>query len=310
MQITSDLYFLENNEIDKQQWDECVKSSANGLIYARSFYLDNICPRWKALTGKNYEWVLPITHKTKFGISYLYQPPFTQQLGVFAKPDVFIPYKEIIQWLKQHFKFWEINWNYATDTRFIFPPVRISAATNFILNLSQGYERIAANYHNHLKRKLNRSKQFKHKYRATEDYNKYIDLYIKNYSIRTPHVKLKDYERLKNIFMYALKDDMLICREAVDKDDELIALALLPYDEKLIYNLINITTETGRKTEANHFLLDSIIREFSGRELLFDFEGSDLPGVKTFYTNFGAVNQPYFMLKYNNLPWPAKMFKK
>lgn len=191
-----------------------------------------------------------------------------------------------------------------------FLPIRITAATNFIINLSKGYDTIFAKYHKHLKRKLRRSKQFNLKCQPTEDYNKYIDLYMKNYSVRTPHVKLPDYERLKNICSKAFKHDMLLCREITNQNNELVALALLLYDKKRIYNLINMTTEQGRKTEAAHFLLDSIIKEFSGRELLFDFEGSDLPGVKTFYRYFGGDNEPYYKVKYNDLPWPINLIKK
>ncbi len=310
MQKHSDIHFLHNHEIDKQRWDDCIDTSPNGLIYAKSFYLDNICPGWRALTVEGYEWVFPITHKTKFGISYLYQPPFTQQLGAFAKRGIIVPFTDIIRWLQQHYRFWEINWNYATNSEGIRAPVHITAATNFILNLSKSYESIAANYHKHLKRKLLKSKEFKHKYQSSIDFDKYIDLYSKNYGMRTPHVRPKDYESLKNVSGYAIKQDMLICREVVTEDDELIALALLLHDEKRIYNLINITTEKGRETEANHFLLDAVIREFSGRDLLFDFEGSDLPGVKKFYQYFGAEDQPYYMLRYNNLPWPVNMIKK
>lgn len=310
MQKNLNIRFLHNYEIDKHKWDECIQSSPNGLIYARSFYLDNICTGWKAITGENYEWVLPITHKTKFGISYLYQPPFTQQLGVFAKPDIIVPFEEILQWLKQHFKFWEINWNYATDTSFVTRPVQITAATNFILNLSNEYESIAANYHTILIKNLKRSKRFQLVYNKTEDYNKCIDLYRKYYGSRISHVKLTDYKGFRNICYYALLHKMIQCREVVDNEGELLATVLLLSDGKRLYNLMNVTTEAGKKAEANHFLLDAVIREFSGKELLFDFEGSDLPGVKTFYQYFGAVDEQYYMIKYNNLPWPINLIKK
>lgn len=310
MQKNSTIHFLQHNEIDKHQWDDCINSSPHGLIYARSFYLDNICPGWKALSGQNYEWVFPITHKTKFGISYLYQPPFTQQLGAFAKPGVFVPFGEIIKWLKQHYRFWEINWNYATNTSLISSPVHITVATNFILNLSSGYENIAANYHKDLIRNINRSQRFGYKYRHTNDYNRIIELFKKYYGSRVLNVKANDYKSFSNICADALEKQKLICREAISPTNELMSAALSLCDGKRLYNLMNVTTETGRRTEANHFLLSSIIREFSGQQLLLDFEGSDLPGVKSFYKNFGAANEPYYMIKYNKLPWPVNLFKK
>ena len=302
--------FLNNNQIDKQRWDECIEATSNGLIYAKTFYLDNICSGWSALAGENYEWVLPVTHKRKFGVSYLYQPPFTQQSGIFTKKDVFVPYQEIIEWLKKHYKFWEINWNYDTDIKLIPSPIQITAATNFILDLSKNYESLQTNYGNVLIKNLKRSKHYQHAYEPTQDFEECIDLYMKYYGNRFSHVKMSAYKNFKNLCSYASNHQMLYGRKALDKNGKLLALSLLLADKKRLYNIINVTTESGRKTQANHFLLDSVIREFSGKKLLFDFEGSDLPGVKSFYENFGADNQPYYMLKYNELPWPVRLFKK
>jgi hypothetical protein len=53
-----------------------------------------------------------------------------------------------------------------------------------------------------------------------------------------------------------------------------------------------------------------ILKEFSGRNLLFDFEGSDLPGVKEFYECFGPIDQPYFHYHFNDLPFPLNLVKK
>lgn len=310
MHINSDILFLKNDQLDKVRWDECITSSSASLVYARAFYLDNLCPHWGALIARDYNWVLPVTYNKKWGISYLYQPHFVQQLGLFAKANINPPLDIIIGWLKEHFKFWEINWNYLTDPKQIPNAISQTALTNFILELSGGYDTISAGYHKHLQRKLNRARQFDHKYQSSKNYEKYVDYYRKNYGFRTPHVKGADYEGLKKASHFAFQQNMVICREVVNVNSELIAAALLLIDHKRIYNLINITTETGKKTEANHFLLDAVIREFAGRELLFDFEGSDLAGVKTFYGYFGPTNQPYYRLKYNGLPWLAKLFKK
>lgn len=303
------IQFLKNHEIDRQQWDECIHLSVNGLIYARSFYLDNIAEGWSALIGENYDWVLPLTIKRKYGISYLYQPAFTQQLGIFSKANVIVPYNTIIQYLQKHYSFWEISWNYGTPAIFTTLPIHVKAANNFILELSASYESTAANYHNDLIRNLKRSIRFQHIYRVTNDYNKSIELYREYYGKRMPHVKENDYKGFCQICSYATKKDMIICREAVNEQGALMASALLLFDGKRLYNLMNTTTVAGRRTEANHFLLNAIIEEFSGKQILLDFEGSDLPGVKSFYENFGAVNQPYFMVKYNHLPWPLNRLK-
>jgi hypothetical protein len=123
-------------------------------------------------------------------------------------------------------------------------------------------------------------------------------------------IKDEDYQHLKQLCDCMQEQNGVVCREVVTKEKEVLATVLLLFDGKRLYNIMNTTTEAGRKTGANHFLLDSVIREFAGKHLVFDFEGSDLPGVKAFYENFGAVNQPFFKIRYNHLPWPIKLIKK
>src|SRR3990172_7490113 len=76
--------YLKHSEIDKPKWDKCIQNSSNGLIYAYSWYLDFVSPNWQALVRGDYEYVMPLTCKKKYGINYLHQPFFAQQLGVFS----------------------------------------------------------------------------------------------------------------------------------------------------------------------------------------------------------------------------------
>jgi hypothetical protein len=94
------------------------------------------------------------------------------------------------------------------------------------------------------------------------------------------------------------------------KDDEQQASAVCFFDGRRIYFILSSVTEAGKKNQANHFLVDHIIREFSGKDLVLDFEGSDIPGIAEFYIGFGAVEQPYYFLKWNDLPWIYRIFKK
>lgn len=302
-------HFLPDYKTDKQKWDNCVSKSDNGLIYARTFYLDNTCKSWKGLIGENYDWVFPICDNKKYAISYLYQPPFSQQFGAFAKPGVTVPYKQIINLLQKHYNFWEMNFNYSTPTN-IFPKQSIiTNANNYVLNLSDGYKKIENNYHKDLIKNLKRSNKFNHTYQATTNYKLGIDFYKKYYSSRILHLQERDYTNFQNVCKEAQKQNMLVCRQVLNEQSEISATVILFFDGRRLYNIMNTTTATGRETQANHYLLDAVIQEFSGQDIILDFEGSDLPGVMPFYENFGTVNQSYFQVKYNNLPWPLKLFK-
>jgi len=309
MQSASTIFYLQHNEINKTKWDECIQRAENSLIYAHSFYLDAMCPNWHALIDENYSWALPITKGRKFGIGYLFQPHFTQQLGVFFKKDAIVPWHEIIVMLQKKFCFWEVNWNYCTPYDLLSPSLKKSAATNFIIDLSQPYNDIAGNYHNVLKKNLKRAKNVGLTYNTLKDYSKAIGFYKKYYSHRLPHLKDEHFTAFSKICERA-GNTSVVCREAVDVNNKTMSIALLLCDGRRLYNLIDTTTTEGRKAQANHFLIDSIIKEYCGKELIFDFEGSDVPGIKSFYKSFGAENKPYYSIKYNNLPWPLKRFKE
>ena len=76
-----------------------------------------------------------------------------------------------------------------------------------------------------------------------------------------------------------------------------------------MYLLQSYVSKTGRGMKANHFLIDRLIHEFAGTGLILDFEGSDVEGISHFYRNFGGVDQPYFFMKYNELPYFIKKIK-
>ena len=76
--------FVSYSDVDKKKWDNCIRFARNGLPYAYSWYLDSVCEYWDGLIYKDYEAVFPLTWNKKFGISYMYQPFFAQQLGVFS----------------------------------------------------------------------------------------------------------------------------------------------------------------------------------------------------------------------------------
>ena len=78
--------YLRHNEIDREKWDACIAASENGLVYAYSWYLDVVHPEWEALVMDDYAAVMPLTGGRKFGVEYLFQPFFVQQLGAFS-PD-------------------------------------------------------------------------------------------------------------------------------------------------------------------------------------------------------------------------------
>jgi hypothetical protein len=77
--------YLKHEQIDPEKWNAAVLSSETPLFYALFGYLDCVTEnRWDALIFNEYEAVFPLPYKKKWGLKYLVQPVFCQQLGAFG----------------------------------------------------------------------------------------------------------------------------------------------------------------------------------------------------------------------------------
>ncbi|HLO81859.1 MAG TPA: hypothetical protein VK166_12915 [Chitinophagaceae bacterium] len=292
--------FRTREQIDDGFWNELIERSSNGLIYARTGFLDLLSPNWSALVLNHYEAVMPLTSRKKYGISYLYQPPFLQQLGVFGKADE-NTVGQFITAAKTKYRFAEIHLNYNN------PNHSMDARQNFILSLNSSYDTLASGFSTPHIKNLKRAGNAGLRYIAGNSFKENIRLNYELYGNRIRSVKRSDYDVLTEL---ALREPTHFLLREVLKDDELLASSVCFYDGRRIYFIMSSVTEAGKKNQANHFLVDGLIREFAGQKIILDFEGSDMPGVADFYQGFGAINQPYYFLKWNHLPWPYKWIKK
>ena len=299
------IHIIPSPQIDKSKWNDRISKSSNGLIYAHSFYLDAMAEHWHGLVIDDYSAVMPLPWRKKYGIRYLYTPPFMQQLGLIGTET--IDTASLIQTVYSFAGYGDHLFNFANHL--IQNEDNCENSNNYILDLSAGYDSINHNYKTNLLRNLNKSQSGNLQYSVSENIHTAIDLHQQLQAQNIRHVTVEDYARFKKLALFLLAQEQCIIRTVKNKTAEILSAALLLKDERRIYNIINATTEEGKNINANHLLMDQIIQEFAGQNLVFDFEGSNIPGVKNFYEMFGAINQPYFHWHFNKLPWPLKLLK-
>ncbi|MFN9491862.1 MAG: hypothetical protein ACK57D_02300, partial [Sphingobacteriales bacterium] len=78
---------VTRQDIDHQLWDACIDNTTNGLVYAKIDFLDLMSDQWDAIVIDNYRAIMPIPFRKKWGIRYVYQVPFIQQLGLIGTYD-------------------------------------------------------------------------------------------------------------------------------------------------------------------------------------------------------------------------------
>lgn len=311
MPLSHPIQYLRRQDIDLQKWDACIRQASNGLIYGRSFYLDHMTAgQWDALVLEDYTAVMPLTWKSKAGIRYLYQPAFTQQLGIFSANPLSLPLIEnFLAELNTHFRFAEIFLNYEN------PHPSLIAHTNFLLPLDKTYAELSGRYKKDLVKNLKLAARSSFRYISDFDLSMALQLYKEQYQHRTPHVKEEAYTRFKQLCLFLQPTGQVVLRAVTSHRQQPLAIALLLRETSShrlpdrMHLLQSTVLPAGRETEANHALLDHLVREFAGTPTLLDFEGSDLPGIAHFYRNFGAADQPYFFYRISRLPWPLRLFK-
>lgn len=284
--------------IDQQKWDDCINNNPNGLIYAQYDYLDRICDHWSGLVVGDFQAIMPLPWRKKYGLRYYYIPPFIQQLGFIGDTSLLpLIHEELIRKIRGYAWYGDLHLNFSNHL--LASELHCKNRTNLVIDLNRTYTDIQKDYSPDLKQILHKIDQGSLVYETGNTVANTIKHYQQQYAERMPHLSADDFARLRDLCRYYADRGNCLIRAVTKKDGTLLSDTLLLKDNKRIYHLLNTTFTEGRELHSNHWLLDQILHEFSGKNLLFDFEGSDLPGVKTFYKKFGGHVQPYFHYRRN-----------
>lgn len=301
------IHIIPSAEIDSTQWNEKVKKEKNGLIYSTTTYLNTLTDQWCGVVVNDYELIAAIPFRKKGFIHYCYTPNFIQQLGLIGTYDKETA-KEIIATIKKKFRYGSLQFNFSNNPTLLFDTYL--EKTNCILQLNQPYEKILLGYRKDLKANLEKCKYQLLEYIKSIDCESAIELYKRQYGNKMKQIGNADYQKLiRYCKINAQQKEHCFTRSIVNENQEIIAVALIFKDEKRLYNIANTVSPKGRALFANHLLLNNIIEEFAGQELIFDFEGSMIPGIKAFYAAFGPSQEMYCTHHYNNLPFPLSIFR-
>ncbi|MDF1671930.1 MAG: hypothetical protein P1U41_00355 [Vicingaceae bacterium] len=288
--------YLKHKDIDIKLWDACVSNSVNQLIYAESWYLNLVCPEgWDALILEDYQAVMPLPLKSKVGLSYIQQPIWTQQLGIFSIATITeeLVFK-FVKSVPKKFKFISSNLNYNNACN----SLPLIAKTNLILGLNSSYDTIKSSYSSNTKRNINKAS--KNNIELDFDFQNISDFiaFIES-TLETP-LPDNDLAILKQIITQSLKGEKGFIITASQNNEITAACFILKSENRLIYRVARSNKE-GKESKAMFLIVDELIRKHSNTNYVLDFEGSEIKGIARFYESFGAEKQPYYYLKKYNL---------
>jgi len=299
---------LTRTRIDVSKWDRSISKSYNGLVYAYSWYLDIVCSGWEALVEGDYERVMPLTVAEKYNVPYIYQPYFTQQLGVFSisKLNASVILK-FINLIPEKYKYIELNLNSYNN---IIGSLRtVKEKTTFELDLILPYKILQQRYNNNTRRNLSRAISSKISIKKGISSSEIVQFKQRNAS-ENENIKDYHYEILQKLIDFSINYKFGETYGVYNHEGELISVAFFVVSHFRAIFLLASSNEEGREKSAMFLLLDSFIKTYAERNLTLDFEGSNIDGIARFYSGFGAFPSKYYSLKINNLPWFMKLLKQ
>jgi hypothetical protein len=290
---------LKNSEIDLAKWDRCILSSEFPLVFAQSFYLNATSPGWNALEQKDYYCVMPLTQSSKLGITYLIQPPFTPQLGLYGKhsPE---DLKEFLDYAKQHYKFIAIELNASNKAD------GCKQKRTYMIRLDEIYE-----FNSNTKRNI--SKAFKSGLKIEElkdneilkQSKKHLNPFLrKQLKLPAKHIKL-----FEQLLVNSVSEKKINTFAVRNNSGEIRAIAHFISNGKHAVYLKGMNYD--KNNGSMHFLMSHAIDHYKRTGVkLFDFGGGQSESLARFYAGFGAIPVNYCEYKAISLPKVIRWLKR
>lgn len=299
------LTYLKHSEIDYEKWDQCIIEASNSRVYAASWYLDRTAIVWDALIWGDYEFVMPLPLKKKFRISYLYQPMYCQQLGIFPEPPSKIA-RLFFEWMLHNFRYLKIQLNSENQPSYRDNKLQVLARENHLLSLNTSYENLAALFSKNTRRNIAKANNNRLNFVEGISLENFLAFKEKNIPDKISNTVL---QKLKSIIAYSQYKGFGEIMGVYSSENELCAAVYFCRWKKRLIYLNAVSSSEGKKFRAMFFLIDQLLKATAGKNLVLDFEGSVIPGIARFFEGFGATPETYYQLAQNKLPYPLNKLK-
>ena len=291
------------DQIDYEKWDRCINSSFNGNIYSLSWFLNIAHPEWEALVEDDYIRVMPLPVSKKYGITYMMQPFFIQQLGVFSISKLF-PKKteEFLNAIPSRIKYFDFNlnvYNKIEDSTF-----NLKKNKNHILDLVSNHDKTKSDYSKNTKRNLKKAEKSQLQVLKNIKPQDLINLFKENKGKDLSVFNDHDYKTLERLIYMAIYRGLGIIYGVYTTNNQLCAAAFFTRHNKRLIFLFSGSTSISKENGAMFHLIDTVIKENSPSQITLDFEGSNNENLARFYKGFGSKEVNYNGISLNKLIFP------
>lgn len=287
---------VENKHVNRKKWDTCVQNSINMRIYATSWYLEMVSEDWDALVLNDYEAVMPLPFRKKNALKYVYPPFFAPQMGIFSKTGVSEDLtKAFLKAIPSRFFVVEMRLNSQMKVE---GEMVLENSRTFLLDMIEPYEQLRARFSKNIKRNIKKAENAGLSIMKTGSVSDIIRLFVGNKASKNANFEERDYARLIRIVNIFVSLKMGHLWMVYDSHNTLQAGAF--FIQYLGYSAFLFSGRGANSSDngAMHFLINEYIKENSGKNIVFDFCGSNDDNLARFYAGFGAIPSYYQVLQY------------
>jgi hypothetical protein len=292
----TEIRHLARQAIDTVRWDRCVSASGQGIAFGYSRYLDLMADDWDGLVVGDYEAVLPLPARKKFGVRYGYPPRFMGPNPVYCLPGTIPPLMDLMHAAGCAFRFSDIQ--VAASPQEVGIPHAVRK--NHLLPLDGTYDAIRSGYSATCRNLLSKGEREGVVVDKGGDSEEAIRRAVRDGMMEG--CSRSDLDRFRMLCRERTAEGSCFTASAKNKGGDPLSMGIFLIAEKRVHYMASWTGEAGRKTGASRLVIDSVVREFAGTGRALDFVGSDIPGIASFFEGFGARAMEYVLIRQNRLP--------
>lgn len=277
-------------------------------IFEEGWWLDAVAPgQWKELKIEREGDLVARWPIVLYG-NKLKIPKYTQTIGIWLNPnyvksiaDEEDVYLQLIDQLPKDVK---AEWALAPENRFYLPFVwkgfSVSVGATYVIDDLHNIDAIFNQLSKSMQRDIKQAAK-KVIVEKSDDIDKLIEMSLATYS-RQGRAYIVKPEKLRCVFNATKAHNACSLLAAKDIEGNIHSMTLFIYDENKCYYLVGASDpKLNAKSCANTLLLWEGIKIAAQHSKVFDFEGSTIQGIGTYFRRFGSKFTYHFVIKKEGL---------
>ncbi|KXK38514.1 MAG: hypothetical protein J5I52_01520 [Saprospiraceae bacterium] len=287
---------IKRRVLDTDKYTQTLAKAQNHRIYAEYWYMDVVTGgNWECIVYGDYEVVMPIPLQYKFGIKWVAQPMYCQQLGVFYNQDMDEELFRIFE--KQLHQYRVRSYHFNEDNTTAFQP-KGTLKVNHLLDLRPDFNTLSSAFKRDRKKDLRRHQGTGLQLVQSAEIDLFFSLFKQDYQ---QIAGLMDEELTRYYLKMIQNQGRLVGFELQDASNKPLAVSILIDAHERLILMFSARNKATEPKGGFAWMISEVIRWYSGKEKKLDFEGSSIEGIAAFNESFGAEKQFYTV--YRNFPF-------